>query len=100
MGKKVLVAWDDTYFSRLWCTFELAAYRRANRQGRIQLLPISVGSFTFWLMLANLLLDKTVYIVGLYKTDVSNKLIKMNVSNELIFYVVNSNKLIFYVANT
>lgn len=41
--EEVLVAWDKTYFSRLWCTYELSAYRYANPHGRLRVVPIKLG---------------------------------------------------------
>ena len=48
------------YFSRLWCVFELSAYRKLNPSGRIILTPIHVEAFAaniyIWLHACGLLL--------------------------------------------
>jgi len=36
------VMWSVDYLSRLWCVFELAAYRTANPSGKITLMPLFV----------------------------------------------------------
>lgn len=40
----LLVAWDATYFSRLWCTYELSAYCHARPLGPVVFVPISFGN--------------------------------------------------------
>lgn len=46
-SKSVLVAWDGTYFSRLWCTFELSAFftHRGTQVDpkKMTVLPIQLG---------------------------------------------------------
>jgi len=41
-----LVAWDATYFSRLWCTYEISAFMHCQRGGSLILLPISFGALS------------------------------------------------------
>eukprot|EP00438_Fugacium_kawagutii_P001849 Skav207824 [mRNA] locus=scaffold1099:22565:24325:- [translate_table: standard] len=58
------VLWSSALLSRLWCVFELAAYRKVNPEGRIIIAPIKnetcacmmflwwlVSSFGIWLFL-------------------------------------------------
>lgn len=45
-SRMVLVAWDPTYFERLWCTYELSAYQFARPSGRFMVLPVELGVFT------------------------------------------------------
>ncbi|CAE7021679.1 unnamed protein product, partial [Symbiodinium sp. CCMP2456] len=42
MSKELRVLWSEPYLSRLWCVFELAAYRHANPTGRIRLTPVFI----------------------------------------------------------
>ncbi|CAE7653713.1 Pus1 [Symbiodinium sp. CCMP2456] len=42
VSKELRVLWSAPYLSRLWCVFELAAYRMANPSGRIVVSPIFV----------------------------------------------------------
>ncbi|CAE7030930.1 unnamed protein product [Symbiodinium natans] len=43
-SKELRILWSAPYFSRLWCIFELAAYRTANPTGKITLAPVFVES--------------------------------------------------------
>ncbi|CAE7223008.1 unnamed protein product [Symbiodinium sp. CCMP2592] len=42
VSQELRVLWSAPYLSSLWCVFELAAYRKANPKGRIQLMPLFV----------------------------------------------------------
>jgi len=42
VSRELRVLWSAPYLSRLWCVFELAAYRMANPSGRIVVSPIFV----------------------------------------------------------
>ena len=39
-SKELRILWSPLYFERLWCIFELAAYRTANPDGKITLIPL------------------------------------------------------------
>eukprot|EP00438_Fugacium_kawagutii_P035809 Skav235275 [mRNA] locus=scaffold874:304286:309052:+ [translate_table: standard] len=41
-SKELRILWSPPYLSRLWCIFELAAYRMANPEGKIVLQPLFV----------------------------------------------------------
>ena len=47
------VLWSEPLFSRLWCIFEIAAYRKLNPQGKITVSPLFVESsmlrFFMWM---------------------------------------------------
>eukprot|EP00913_Durusdinium_trenchii_P004131 g3827.t1 len=45
-SRTLLVAWDRSYFSRLWCTFELAAFFHSQPEGKVICLPIILGRVT------------------------------------------------------
>lgn len=45
-SRTLLVAWDRSYFTRLWCTFELAAFLHSQPEGRVICLPIILGRVT------------------------------------------------------
>mmetsp|Transcript_60167 Transcript_60167/g.134234 ORF Transcript_60167/g.134234 Transcript_60167/m.134234 type:complete len:522 (+) Transcript_60167:2-1567(+) len=42
VSRELRVLWSPPYLSRLWCVFELAAYRKANPQGHIKLKPLYI----------------------------------------------------------
>lgn len=58
VSQELRVLWSAPYLSSLWCVFELAAYRKANPKGRIQLMPLFVEQavvvmwLCFWFMCA------------------------------------------------
>ncbi|CAE7357592.1 unnamed protein product, partial [Symbiodinium pilosum] len=41
-SKELRILWSEPYLSRLWCVFEVAAYRTANPSGKITLAPLFV----------------------------------------------------------
>ncbi|CAE7900343.1 unnamed protein product [Symbiodinium microadriaticum] len=41
-SKELRILWSQPYLSRLWCVFELAAFRTANPTGRINMAPLHV----------------------------------------------------------
>ncbi|CAE7785406.1 Pus1 [Symbiodinium sp. KB8] len=47
VAKELRILWSVPYMSRLWCIFEIAAYRRANPRGRIVMAPIFVETVVF-----------------------------------------------------
>ena len=50
-SQRMLVLCDAQYFSRLWCTFELAAYTKRAGASRIDLLPLHEALVTLSLLL-------------------------------------------------
>ncbi|CAE7189132.1 unnamed protein product [Symbiodinium sp. CCMP2456] len=46
-SKELRMLWSTPYFTRLWCVFEVAAFRTANPAGRLAFCPlfVEVGSF-------------------------------------------------------
>eukprot|EP00439_Symbiodinium_sp_Y106_P050716 s589_g6.t1 len=50
-AKELRVLWSSTYLSRLWCVFELAAYRKVNPTGKITLSPLFIKRITFQIFL-------------------------------------------------
>ncbi|CAE7264100.1 hypothetical protein AK812_SmicGene22559 [Symbiodinium microadriaticum] len=41
-SKELRILWSQPYLSRLWCVFELAAFRTANPQSKIHLAPLNI----------------------------------------------------------
>jgi len=52
-SEKMLILWSQPYLSRLWCVFEIAAYRAANPEGQIELAPVFVELtvLVLWVMI-------------------------------------------------
>mmetsp|Transcript_98228 Transcript_98228/g.305459 ORF Transcript_98228/g.305459 Transcript_98228/m.305459 type:complete len:541 (+) Transcript_98228:90-1712(+) len=44
-SQTMLVTWDKSYFERLWCTYEMSAFRHSNPDGKIEVLPVALGEF-------------------------------------------------------
>lgn len=40
VSSELQILWDRPYFGRLWCVFELAAFRTCNPRGKISLTPL------------------------------------------------------------
>ena len=53
VAKELRILWGPSYLSRLWCVFELAAYRKANPDGKIRLAPLFVERQVFLLILGS-----------------------------------------------
>ncbi|CAE7300257.1 unnamed protein product [Symbiodinium natans] len=41
-SKQLRILWSPSYLSRLWCVFEIAAYRKANPHGELRFQPLFV----------------------------------------------------------
>ncbi|CAE7661390.1 tktB, partial [Symbiodinium sp. CCMP2456] len=59
LSRELMVLWSPPLFTRLWCVFELAAFRKANPSGKIVLAPlyveVLVGLILLWLLFMQLL---------------------------------------------
>jgi len=51
-SERVTILWDATYFTRLWCVFEVAVFRRLNPAAIIEFVPITLGKLEIYLHLA------------------------------------------------
>jgi len=47
-SERVTILWDKTYFTRLWCVFEVAVFRRLNPGAIIEFIPITLGNLEFY----------------------------------------------------
>ena len=55
-SKQMLVIWDDTYWQRLWCNYEVAVYVKASSARPIRFVPVwmplwVLSSFTFFTLM-------------------------------------------------
>jgi hypothetical protein len=57
-SREMLLLWDSTYFSRLWCTFEVAAYLwvHDNDPDGVTVVPVLRGFFVLMAVLVNFFL--------------------------------------------
>mmetsp|Transcript_79465 Transcript_79465/g.219817 ORF Transcript_79465/g.219817 Transcript_79465/m.219817 type:complete len:575 (-) Transcript_79465:60-1784(-) len=62
----MVVAWDSTYFSRLWCVYEVGAFRAANPRGRVDFLPVELGMFLAVVLVGSTLGLCTVGVLSAY----------------------------------
>ncbi|CAE7812639.1 unnamed protein product, partial [Symbiodinium sp. CCMP2456] len=52
LADEMRVLWSLPYLTRLWCVFELAAYRKVNPGGKIAFRPLFIERVLFQLLLA------------------------------------------------
>lgn len=41
-SRELVILWDELFFTRLWCVYEVAVYGARNPIGRIRLLPMEL----------------------------------------------------------
>eukprot|EP00928_Gymnodinium_smaydae_P087855 TRINITY_DN72045_c0_g1_i1.p1 TRINITY_DN72045_c0_g1~~TRINITY_DN72045_c0_g1_i1.p1 ORF type:complete len:561 (+),score=55.79 TRINITY_DN72045_c0_g1_i1:178-1860(+) len=58
-----LVAWDPTYFSRLWCLYELSVFKYAMPKGSVVFLSISVGYMLLGLILGEVVAELLIMVL-------------------------------------
>mmetsp|Transcript_5979 Transcript_5979/g.17876 ORF Transcript_5979/g.17876 Transcript_5979/m.17876 type:complete len:513 (-) Transcript_5979:388-1926(-) len=63
---RLLVCWDETYLSRLWCSFELATFLRLKQEGGIDFVSLPHATYLFSSVLANV---AVVYGLALTRTQ-------------------------------
>eukprot|EP00929_Paragymnodinium_shiwhaense_P032763 TRINITY_DN18118_c0_g1_i2.p1 TRINITY_DN18118_c0_g1~~TRINITY_DN18118_c0_g1_i2.p1 ORF type:complete len:611 (+),score=34.01 TRINITY_DN18118_c0_g1_i2:114-1946(+) len=72
-SKRIIVLWSPTYFSRLWCTYELAAWFRFEKAtSSVVFVPVGIPPFVIVMLLfsaveAFLLYSEEVIMVELYQ---------------------------------
>mmetsp|Transcript_60135 Transcript_60135/g.140544 ORF Transcript_60135/g.140544 Transcript_60135/m.140544 type:complete len:541 (+) Transcript_60135:62-1684(+) len=52
LSEELRVMWTPAHFTRLWCVFELAAFRHANPTGKVTLAPVFVEGVAVCLLLS------------------------------------------------
>jgi len=53
VSQELRVLWSPPYLTRLWCVFEIGAFRKANPKGRLSLMPLFVERQVFLTILGN-----------------------------------------------
>jgi len=51
ISQELRILWSGPHFSRLWCVFELAAYKKVNPEGMISFKPLFVEKIICWIIL-------------------------------------------------
>ena len=74
-SKQMLVIWDDTYWQRLWCNYEVAVYVKASSARPIRFVPVwmplwVLSCFTFLTLMCFLSLGE----VWSYQLDLDSRL--------------------------
>ena len=64
ISKEFRALWTPDFASRLWCVFEIAAFRKINPDGNIVIAPVSIEFFVAMLMPA-MTLSSIVYMMML-----------------------------------
>merc|ERR1719221_19191 len=57
-SKEVLLAWDSSYFERLWCTYELSAFLHKahlrQKKPKITVIPVQLGGVVGAVLIGNM----------------------------------------------
>eukprot|EP00913_Durusdinium_trenchii_P003683 g3409.t1 len=62
MSKELRVLWSPRYLSRLWCVFELAAFRTCNPSGKITFTPLFIELSVFWMVFAGYIASSVYWV--------------------------------------
>lgn len=83
---ELLVAWDPTYFQRLWCTYEMSAFMHAQGKSRsVVIVPVQSGGLVAVLIFSEMLVD---LFVGMLSQVYDLKHHHMNLMYSLIWCVI------------
>lgn len=63
-SRLMLVAWDRSYFSRLWCTFEMSVFVHAMPHASVDLIPICFGSLIVVLLVGDVCVEVAVVVLA------------------------------------
>ncbi|CAE7261576.1 unnamed protein product [Symbiodinium natans] len=50
LSSELRILWSSPYLSRLWCVFELAAYKKVRPTGKISFRPLFIEKVMFWML--------------------------------------------------
>mmetsp|Transcript_35648 Transcript_35648/g.70503 ORF Transcript_35648/g.70503 Transcript_35648/m.70503 type:complete len:575 (+) Transcript_35648:75-1799(+) len=102
-SKVLLVAWDESYFQRLWCTYEISAFSHASPQGKIKVLPVALGEFVMAYTIGVACADIALFISTHFAVGEKGEAIQdwmyfgLSALFHFPFYVVASRSLIRYM---
>lgn len=54
-SNEMLLIWDSSYFTRLWCVYELSAFRKSKPTANIHVVPVRLGLFCTFGLVASLI---------------------------------------------
>mmetsp|Transcript_45885 Transcript_45885/g.102893 ORF Transcript_45885/g.102893 Transcript_45885/m.102893 type:complete len:555 (+) Transcript_45885:44-1708(+) len=84
-SKRLVVLWSPRYFSRLWCTFEIATFLKdPNNKRRIEFMPLKTSGILV-LTSATWHLIRLVYTFGLESQD---QIGDIDFSPQLLFFMI------------
>ncbi|CAK9040717.1 Uncharacterized protein SCF082_LOCUS23620 [Durusdinium trenchii] len=69
VSNELRILWSRPYFSRLWCLFEIAAFRKANPRGQIVFKPLFVERAVAFLICMFFLFSLTDMVLSIYIED-------------------------------
>eukprot|EP00930_Biecheleria_cincta_P069309 TRINITY_DN57063_c0_g1_i1.p1 TRINITY_DN57063_c0_g1~~TRINITY_DN57063_c0_g1_i1.p1 ORF type:complete len:418 (+),score=33.61 TRINITY_DN57063_c0_g1_i1:173-1255(+) len=68
ISERLVILWSPRYFSRLWCTYELASWMHQGKSlQKIDIRPVAEGSFLTWVFIG--ISDITILLVVLATLD-------------------------------
>ncbi|CAE7217345.1 Calmodulin [Symbiodinium sp. CCMP2592] len=66
VSRELRILWSVPYLSRLWCVFELGAFRRANPSGKITLAPLFIEQLLFWMVLGQTVITNVYFLAEIW----------------------------------
>ncbi|CAE7938575.1 SCFD1, partial [Symbiodinium sp. KB8] len=65
VSRELRILWSVPYLSRLWCVFELGAFRRANPSGKITLAPLFIEQLLFWMVFGQTVITNVYFLADI-----------------------------------
>jgi len=70
-SKRMVILWSSRYFTRLWCTYELATWLHLGRgfQETVHFVPVELATGYCWALAFNLLIWTSGHILAVYTAE-------------------------------